>query len=136
MRKQEFRAFDTRINTMYDYVVIGWNGEIEARTIPNDHESIEDIRLNSRWKTFEDYDGEIIISEKLFIEDKNGKVAYNGDIVKEYGGGKIGKIQWNENKLHYEIFFGYGDIWTIDKRWFKTCEILGDIWQNKDMLTT
>jgi len=136
MNKNEFRAFDPRINKMYPFVILGWNGAIESRLIDDDHTSMADIRFNHTNGKFEDYpDDVIIISRKIFIEDKNNKTAYQGDIIRENGKGKIGKIQWNAEKLRFEIFFGYGDIWGIDKHWFKSCEILGNIWQNSELLS-
>jgi len=74
------------------------------------------------------------------LKDKNGKEIYEGDILKTYKG-IICKVYWSNSGASFMI--AYTNIWTkrigklIYKKlmnWHTKCEIIGNIYENKELL--
>ena len=131
MNNLEFRAWDKRINTMYPFVILGWNWSIEARLDIKDPESVRDIRMYNKNGNYEDYDGEIILMQWTGLYDKNGKKIYVGDIIQE--GDLIYTIEFLDGcfiaRLDDNIFLPLSEVAEFS-------EIIGDIYNNPKLLNT
>jgi len=88
-----------------------------------------------------DYDKkDFVIMQCTGLKDKNGKLIYEGDIVKykdEVYDLCIGKIEWDN--AHYELQYYTGEKYG----WFshilcfkhiKNIEVIGNIYENKELL--
>lgn len=100
----------------------------------------------------EEYGNCKFIAECFFtgIKDKNGKEIYEGDILKfenDLGRKHIYKIWMEEGGLVYNMFdndidkhinqidFYYGCSDMQSKQWLKQCEVIGNIYENPQLLS-
>lgn len=140
-RIDRFRAFDNRIKTMYPFVILGWNGAIEARLDKDDAGSVNDIRNYHLNGVFEDYpDCEIDIEQNIGLVDKKDKDVYEGDILelipKYYGAEpKLLVVKFNEETASFEFYKTNKDIFNFRDIDFKYTEIIGNIHENSDLLS-
>ncbi len=147
-REIKFRAWDRRINVMYPFVILGWNGNIEARLDQKDVSSMNDIRLEHKDGGFDDYDGGIEVMQYTGLKDRNGVEIYEGDVVKihnfpnDFKRGepdfdwRIFEVQWNQtnyafnNSVIYSPFSRYNGKTLEDY----DIEVIGNIYQNPELI--
>jgi len=140
-RENKFRAWDTRIDTMYPFVILTWNGGIEARLDPKDPYSIKDITIHHANGEHDDYSENYIkVMQFTGLLDKNGKDIYEGDIVfclvnpedADSGGNRIIKFdgEFRFSVCEKENNFGLPMLWGG----YKSLEVIGNIHQNPELL--
>ena len=105
-----------------------------------------DVLINAEWKLEEpDWDcawtskvsGNYIIMQYTGLKDKNGKEIYESDLL-EYPDSYV----WTDEASIAEIIYWESmrleGVWIdcyIDYNSFKNCEIIGNIYENPDLLT-
>ena len=69
------------------------------------------------------------------LKDKNGKLIYEGDIVRTSGNYQEGvyKIGWNEDDAEYDLYEGDYFIYQLVNR-FNSVEVIGNIHENAELL--
>jgi len=117
-REIEFRAWDKINNRMLQDVSIG------TLTIWHYSKGEEDIKAKSKDCIFMQYTG---------LKDKNGKKIFNGDIVK-IKDNFVGKVDFCFGV--YRIFTRNAHIFILGIDIARSeLEIIGNIYQNEDLLT-
>lgn len=97
---------------------------------------------NDDWKIISlRYREEVILMQFTGLKDNNGKEIYEGDICR-FGSGMVAPIIWKDGGLGYESYPGsdYVDFHGFSgHQWLKeilsTLEIIGNIYENPDLLT-
>jgi uncharacterized phage protein (TIGR01671 family) len=133
MKTIKFRAWDTRINVMYPYVKLVWNGGIEARLDPDDHNTVDDITIRHKDGEFDDYAEDYIkVMQFTGLKDKNGKEIFENDIVAVY------------TKPHREVPYIHKKVaveWVNSRNLtgFNVCngqclEVIGNVFENPELI--
>ena len=87
-------------------------------------------------------DDRISLMQYIGLKDKNNKKIYEGDIVKSYIDNspiktkRIDKVYFDVKQSGYLPFIDvvdYGDMTYMDK-FYKNCEVIGDIYENPELL--
>jgi len=134
MREIKFRAWDKKNKEMY---YIGQEFDDEYGCAP-----YLEINKNGEWywewgdaSDEFDLDNKIgILMQYTGLKDKNGKEIYGGDIIQsdDYDIGGKNVVEFKNGEFLQKD--DKGDYWCISPDIFKT-EILGNIYENKDLLT-
>lgn len=94
------------------------------------------VYVGADWSEYIDF----ILMQCTGLKDKNGKLIYEGDIVKykdEVYGLCIGRIEWDN--AHYELLYYTGEKYG----WFshilcikhiKNIEVIGNIYENPELI--
>lgn len=132
----KFRMYDTNVNKMY---------------MPNDFEEVESIyeciKQQINWDLDVDYDIKFnhIEDGRFFMQctglkDKNGKLIYEGDIVRFYFDNDeiIAVIEWDndESRFYLNTTDYFKDKYVTDFEIVKQeeYEVIGNIYENPELL--
>lgn len=133
----KFRMYDTNVNKMY---------------MPNDFGGVESIyeclKQQINWDLDVDYDIKFNHLEdgRFFMQstgqkDKNGKLIYEGDIVKFNfdTDGIIAVVSWDDNEGQVGYYLNttdyFKDKYVTDYDFYKNdYEVIGNIYENKELL--
>lgn len=117
MREIKFRAWDKErermwySNTPFSLDNTSWFFTAEKRRM----ESANYLPTNT------------LLMQFIGLQDKNGKKIYEGDLVKF------------EDRIS-EVYFEFGcfrtndEIYKFDTLWNENCEVIGNVYQNKELL--
>lgn len=128
----KFRVWNNSEMHYNDFVVTatGFVGKITEEFLGNCVFNQEDLTA----------DKECVLMQCTGLKAKNGKLIYEGDIVKykdEVYGLCIGRIEWDN--AHYELLYYTGEKYG----WFshilcikhiKNIEVIGNIYENRELL--
>lgn len=93
-----------------------WNGQ-----------NFSEIKLGDGWY---DMPENIVFQQFTGLLDKNGKEIYEGDLV--MNNDHMWEITWKEGCVYIENRTGKGTWWIGGEHMH--CEIIGNIYENKDLL--
>lgn len=152
MREFKFRAWDTRIDTMYPFAILTWNGGIEARLDPKDPYSIKDITIHHANGDHDDYSENYIkVMQYTGLKDSNGEEIYEGDITKLVGKHKsyitptspcgeytfysfTERVVFIDHKCAFMRINQYGGGGYLTRHIAKKSEVIGNIYENPELL--
>lgn len=145
MRTIKFRAWDNHYKYMNYKVLVGIYGEWEEVKDDENYTScamwIEpenvDYKCEPHWTHFEPYHKDIHLMQYTGLKDKNGKEIYEGDLVKHIYDIKPYIVHFKEDRGGYSPFAndgGCGCCCDIDSACVEGIEVIGNIYENKDLL--
>lgn len=114
-REIKFRAWDAVDEKMYLFDLIDLRQDQEKSDMSN---------------LFLSYDSTHIM-QYTGIKDENGKEIYEGDIMKTPAG--IGLIKWDKCFI---VYWGKEDYTTLHDTPYKYIEVIGNIYENPELLQT
>ena len=126
MRSIKFRAWDNENNQMLDVQEINfedcfYGGEMQIKTtMYNDYFDCREMPLMQ-------YTG---------LHDKNGKEIYEGDIVKvrKYSSFEIEVVKFDKGCFYAGMHYGSSTRSTVKLIQPKLTEVIGNIYENKELL--
>ena len=120
MRKIIFRAWDKRIEKMYPVVGIDFLDEW--------------VRMYSKMAgRHYSYLDDLVLMQFTGLEDKNGENIYEGDILLLQNE-KLGKIFWNNFCASFCVAFNKATPEDLDISLAKNSEVVGNVYENKELL--
>jgi hypothetical protein len=92
------------------------------------------LTLDGDWRSNFGEHGTLIFSRFTGLHDKNGKEIYEGDVVQEHSQGAvyINEIRWS----HPNSGFWVGGIFPLTKGQSELVEVVGNIYENPELLST
>ena len=123
MREIKFRAWDKVKNKMLNIKKVEWHAT------DGFYSHVNGISCHAN--------KDIILMQYTGLKDKNGKEIYEGDIVKytmrDNFGGETGTsvVRWNDNCCGFRPF---SCDYELDKREFEIIEIIGNIYENPELI--
>jgi len=140
MREIKFRAWDRAYKEMLQVGMLEWYCNLSGRNHDTKMAFVKGKPFVRTKINFEEYQGGDVeerfeLMQYTGLKDKNGKEIYEGDILKDtYGLIKIKEME--EGTFTYtDDKNNLGGVFPIDYSELKNCEIIGNIYENKELLT-
>lgn len=125
MREIKFRAWDKINNKIicFDFNnIYGYEGETQGVILP-DEETVLTFNYDHNSNCQKGLNKDLCIMEYTGLKDRNGKEIYEGDIIiPRYNGFSAFAVEFKNGKFNISSF-------KVD-----SCEIIGNIYENKDLL--
>lgn len=116
-----------------------WNGERKVMVYQDTHTFMfNKFGFNvEQYNSYSDYDGLMSVSEPVVMQytglkDKNGKEIYEGDILSMHRGQYNSQVIWDTDG-YVADHIGNGGSESITT-WIEDCEIVGNIYENPELL--
>jgi uncharacterized phage protein (TIGR01671 family) len=129
MDRFKFRAWVPGRELMIDADSVFWDGTM--------------IRFGGREFFTADYSeiGEIsevnkcILMQCTGLKDKNGKLIYEGDILRDFYNGHTGPVEWDADYAKFIVAHRKLVVWAFDEGYCtEAWEIIGTIYENPELL--
>ncbi len=75
---------------------------------------------------------ELLIMQYTGLKDVNGVEIYEGDIIECWG--RNLSIKWEDSDASFFAESGDGNIYESGQEWGGNCKVIGNIYQNKELL--
>ena len=128
MREIKFRAWDTEKKVMIPviHIFINWMWVV-WENMRDGLEWNDDIRSTKRYE----------LMQYIWIEDKNGKEIYEGDLVKCIAEEKYSKESWVYPIVYYASEQQFIPKWACHLwwGWWDSIEVVGNIYENSELVT-
>lgn len=134
-REIKFRAYSSHKHKMYPVSNIEW--DIDGRILVTADDGKNGIEL---------IDEEAHLMQYTGLHDKNGREIYEGDTLKVTGvdgGSYVASVRWfsDEGYPAFDLgsipetsFYGANTLATIFQGGVETCEVIGNIFENPELL--
>jgi len=142
MREIKFRAYHKKLGLIRDLDFINFSNAnfcgVWKTKPPEDLFSVV-TTVGDLWN-LEDVE----LMQFVGLTDKNGVEIYEGDILKVANGSINGKIMFQIYEVDYKLPYGFSKslplfCWdekgVYDGRWSHYCEVIGNIYENEELLT-
>lgn len=121
-----FRAWDKHEKDMID--VSGWAIDSNGLKINGYY---NDLGYN-----FEDLEeSRFVLMQCTGLKDKNGKLIYEGDILRDFYNGHTGPVEWDADYAKFIVAHRKLVVWAFDEGYCtEAWEIIGTIYENPELL--
>ena len=127
MREIKFRVYIKKTKEMLPVVsIVQMNDEEWLRVFPKWYDR---NFLESEW--------DIVLMQYIWIEDKNGKEIYEGDLVKCIAEEKYSKESWVYPIEYYADEQQFTPKWACNLwwGWWDSIEVVGNVYENPELVT-
>lgn len=121
----KFRCFNKFQNKIYDVKTISYIDDIVKRIEVQDEER---ILIFDEWMKNID---NTVLMQSTGLKDKNGKLIYEGDIVKTSKG--VANVEY-DNTYAYFGLTNFLTVFSFDKFINEEIEVIGNIYENPELI--
>jgi uncharacterized phage protein (TIGR01671 family) len=137
MRELKFRAWNKENSEMLYDVNVSWNGKVFREVATKSKNSVVVNKDGHKSEYYEDWDRFVTFNYPVMqfvgLQDKNGQDIYEGDIINLLPNNYLCVVEYNDNEARFSLKNknGYQGQYTIIA---SACEVVGNIYENKNLL--
>jgi len=114
MKDIKFRIWDKDTNTMIYKGFVVADGRIGVLICSDEFDELDNA----------------VAMQYTGLKDKNGKMVYEGDVLKSDGFQGVIEFKGGEFRFRYTCYDRYDRIWEMNYH----AEVIGNIWENPELL--
>lgn len=128
----KFRAWNKLSNEMKDVISLNINYEFpECSNVILETNTLDNIKTHNNPIACANGLNNVVLMQSTGLKDKNGKLIYEGDIVKTSKG--IANVEY-DNTYAYFGLTNFLTVFSFDNFINEEIEVIGNIYENKELL--